>query len=356
MTVPDFCFHSNTGPKLRWRRHPPCAGRVARHDSTVVRKALLAICALSAWALGACTDAAPSVRHSISIADGGRTLVVLERNDTGHTVHLHDDAGRATPMPELSLSRPLEVSLSPDGGCLLFVTRSTGATQEPAEWVLWRKRLSSDDAPRALIASPIFLASPVETGEGEVAFLRGTQRLGGGRVSAQWVALREGTPARVLSNKPYGYRMGPTVLGDLGLVLLNSEGVGSAAAQIVDFVPFAEATRRPDLPGDDVGKRTVGFGCDRRGLVCYRLDNTDAPGRSFYHHRLALHRKGSACDANTGHDWIDTVALSRDGGHLALIGTTFDDKRNIVDRRLLVFRVSEATCATETFARKLHPG
>lgn len=206
----------------------------------------------------------------------------------------------------------------------------------------------------ALSTSSIFLASPRETSKGEVVFLRGTQTLGNKRLVAQWTTAREGNAISELPGKDYGYRMNPTVLEGKGLVMLNSEGIGSSASNVVDYVPFGKSTERPRLPGADVGRRTIGFGCDSGGIVCYRLESTDAPGRSFFHHRLSLHWNGMSCDVKTGNDWIDAISLSSDGSHIAFVGTTFNDKRTIIDRSLVVLQVSNTNCTIAPLIRKLH--
>lgn len=328
---------------------PSWARRTLR--APVVRQIIVAVIA---FAMGACADTIEPTFRSMSISRNGQVIAFLERRDPEFAIHIYDAAGNSRVVRDLPTPQPLEISLTPDGKNLLFVTRSLDARRESNEWTLWRMNTLDGGDLHALSTSPIFLASPRETSNGEVVFLRGTQTLGNKRLIAQWTTLREGNANSALSSKDYGYRMNPTVLEGKGLVMLNLDGIGSSASEVVDFVPLDESIERPRLPGDDVSKKTVGFGCDSGGIVCYRLENVDAPGRPFFHHRLSLHWKGMRCDVKIGHDWIDAVSLSSDGNHVAFVGTTFNDKRTIVDRNLVVLQVSSTACATVSVIRKLH--
>lgn len=304
--------------------------------------------------LGSCSEVDLPAFQSISVAPGGRIVAYLERRQKVNTIHVHSDMGKSHMSRAFQLRQPVEITLSFDSERLLFVTRESGSSgHESSEWILWRQGISSNDEPMALTSSSTFLASPRETPEGDYVFLLGSKALGDNRVSAQWAVTRIGKANEILSTKAYGYRMNPTVLSGFGIAFLNSDGIGSASSTVVEFVSFDGTRMRPRLPGEDVGKRTVDFGCDSRGTVCYRVESTDVPGRSFYHHRLVLFWEDKKCDVGITHHWIDTVALSPDGDSIALIGTTFDDRRRVIDRNLAVFRVSHADCASISFIHKL---
>lgn len=325
-------------------RGSPCAQLSVLGFMVFIAAALARLLPLLIVAAG-CSDGDTAAYSSIAIGQQGNAVAMIKSTKTGSAVLVFSRDATTRPRELAIPDVPIGVAFSHTADQLIVSTASADRRTSSTHWrQLIEFSIRENKVIRQIDSSPEALSSAIATDAGSFVYLRGIDRGLSGRPSAIWVLRESDGSVKPLSETEYGYRFAPSFIQGLGLIFMYVSEESARSKKTLVLVPFRRESQLPKWISEAVGETTESFGCDRAGVVCYRVNRSSARHGSF-EHRLDVLAVDRQCRLDIEYDWVETISISTDGSTLAaVVAKSPRNADSIAKARLLILDLGKNKC------------